>query len=163
VDKRKATSYSDYKSSLRQDEGVMTFMDLWKDIFGDYLANDEQHNGAGLLTGSSKMIQNRVQMYLYQLFMIYLCRELKIVKESDSLTTVLDSIKRVSKSGKVRDTILNRVYEAFANENTKQTFETRLFGIIDTKVKPLRDLLVDEYLKNDGKIDPERVKAILYS
>jgi hypothetical protein len=158
---RKTPPYSFYISGLRKTEDVETIMDLWKDIFGDYLANDEKYNGAESLNKSSKMIQNRVRTYLYRMFMIYLCRAVGVINQDDSLALAIEKIKRVSKSAKARDTILNKVYTEFANESNKQSFEDTLFGIINEKVEPLVALLIEEYQKGI-KIPPEAVTELLF-
>jgi hypothetical protein len=159
---RKALPYNSYLAGLRRTENVETFMDLWKDIFGDYLANGEQYEGAAALSDSSKMIQNRVRTYLYRLFLIYLCREVGVIGNEDSFADAIEKIKRVSKSGRARDTILNKVYEDFAVENKKQNFEAVLFAFIDKKVNTLIKLLVGEYQRGE-KINPDEVTQLLFS
>jgi hypothetical protein len=95
-------------------------MDLW---------NDE----AFRLDKTSKMIQNRVRMYLYRLFIVRLCQEYKVVKQGTSTLDILQTLKDISKSGKLRDTIMNRVVNSYAGGNLNH-LESTLFPIIDLRI-----------------------------
>jgi hypothetical protein len=155
ADSRKTTPYSEYMRMLRDQEGVATFMDIWKKVFDDYVDNNQ------LLAKTSKMVQNRVRMYFYKLFMYYVLRKYNLVKESDSLAQAVEKIKKVSKSGVIKDTILNKIYEIYNDDGAQQAFEEVLFKILDTKVPAVCQLLLREY--TDGaKIQPEAIDNILF-
>jgi hypothetical protein len=81
--------------------------------------------------------------------MIYLCRQVRVIKSGDSLADALVKVKGISKSGRAKDTILNKVYEAFAIGGTKQTFEATLSNLIDEKVAPFMKLPLGEYQRGE--------------
>jgi hypothetical protein len=159
--KRKATPYSSYKSALRKDEGVKSFMDLWHEVFENYLKVPTTYGGSQLLNNVSKMIQNRVRMYLYKRFMVELCREYQVVDPGTSTDDILEALKRISNSSKVRDTIMNWVYSS-ANGGNLTHLESRLFPIINIKIAPLIRALIAEY-RNGKPIDPDAVGKLLYT
>jgi hypothetical protein len=161
AEKRKATPYSKYTPNLRKDEGVGTSMDLWKDVFDDFVKADTAYGGAFLLSKTSKMIQNRVRMYLYKLFMVHLCKEYEVVKPNTPTSDILKTLKDISKSGKVRDTIMNRVVNSYGGGNLDH-LETTLFPIIDLKMTPLIRALIAEY-RNGRPINPDDVAHLLYT
>jgi hypothetical protein len=153
---RRETKFNDYKSSLREERGLQNIQDIWKVVFDRYKAQS-----ATKINDSSLMVQNRVKMYLYKLFQLYLFSTLGIIDRSTKLAEVETKIKDVMGSSRAKDEILKRCRTMLTNTDLRDRFERVLFRMLDKKTGFLMALVLEEYT-NGTKVSKENVRQIIF-
>jgi hypothetical protein len=107
------------------------------------------------------MLKNRVRMYLYKLFQIYLFREVGIITNNTALNVAETKIKDVMCSSRAKDEILKRCRTILTDEELKNRFIGKLFLILDVKVDGLVNMLLNDY-SGEKRITKEDVNELIF-
>jgi hypothetical protein len=148
IDDRKQTPSSTYFRTLRKAVGSETFMDLWGEVFTNYLSTN------GALQNTSKMIINRIKMALYRLFMVALLRRAVGVNDEDG-DVAYGKIQKALKSKAVKDEMLTRASNYIYNPTSYGEFSEAFFPRFDDKARDLIPKLRREFAEGKLAVGPD--------